>query len=361
VKRETRERTFVLFHPAGGLNNASARTRVYHYLPHLEEHGVRFHVASYTWHKYDAPGGSGGHRRRGFARIWLELLPLRNLIAFLRADTLFFQKKSFSRRMVTWGKRLGKRIVYDFDDAIYLRTPDSAAAVEYRVESDPEFLPKMTWMLARCDAALVSGAELARFAGKHAPRTRVLPSVFAEIGDEPSGWHEPPVIGWVGAPENQRYLRTLEAVLLRLQREHPSLEVWIVTRKLMNPPPAYRHKFWPWSLEAEQKIIPRFTAAVAPLDDDAWCRAKMNFKALVCMSQGVPCVTSPVGFPLAEFEENRSALVARTEEDWYQHLKTLITDPARREQVAAEGLKVIRERFTAEKRVGEFVSALSRS
>lgn len=358
MERKTRERIFVLFHPAGGLNNASARTRVYNYLPHLEKNGIRFHVASYTWHKYDAPDGSGGKRRRGFARIWLELLPLRNLIAFLRADTLFFQKKSFSRRTVTWGKRLGKRIVYDFDDAIYLRPPDSAAAAEHRAEPDPEFLPRMTWMLARCDAALVSGAELARFAGKHAPRTGVLPSVFAEIAEKPSGWHEPPVIGWVGAPENQRYLRALEPVFLRLQQEHPSLEVWIVTRSLMDPPPAYRHKFWPWSLETEQKVIPRFTAGIAPLDDDEWCRAKMNFKALVCMSHGVPCVISPVGFPSEEFAEDRSVLVARTEEDWYRHLKTMITNAARRNEIAEAGLRVMRERFTAEARVGEFAAAL---
>ncbi|MDD5088332.1 MAG: glycosyltransferase, partial [bacterium] len=232
--------------------------------------------------------------------------------------------------------------------------PDSA---EYGTRH-AERAEKLDWILARADAVLVSTPPLEDYAKRIARDVRRLPSVFAEIAERPSAWHEPPVIGWVGGPENQRYLRVIEPVLMRLQREHPSLEVWIVTRELMNPAPVYRHKFWPWSLEAEQTIIPRFTAAVAPLDEDEWCRAKMNFKALVCTSRGVPCVTSPVGFPLSEFEENRSALTARTEDDWYRHLKTLIADPTRRNEIANEGLRVMRERFTAAARVGEFATAL---
>ena len=338
----------VLFRGTGGLSNASARSRVFCYLKHLEAQGIRAHVASYPFHRAHT------NRSRFFEILWLELLPLRNVIEFLRADAVYFYRLNFSRGQVRLARLLGKRIIHDFDDAVFLEPPDSA---DYGTRH-AERAEKLDWILDRADVSLVSTPPLEEYAKRIARDVRKLPSVFAEIASEPSTWHEPPVIGWVGAPENQRYLRSLESVLIRLQREHPSLEVWIVTRELMDPPPSYRHKFWPWSLEAEAKIIPRFTAGIAPLDDDEWCRAKMNFKTLVCMSHGVPCVTSPVGFPLEEFAENRSVLVAVTEEDWYGHLKTLITDPARRNEIAEAGLRVIRERFSAEARVGEFSAAL---
>lgn len=351
----------MFFVPAGGINNASARTRCYAYLPYLNALGIRYHIASYTWHKYDAPRNAGNAFQRILNKLWLELLPLRNVIAFLKADTLFFQKKSFSRRRVNWAKRLGKRIVYDFDDAIYFYPPDSTASQDHRAEYDEAFLPRMEWMLAKCDLALVSGDELARFAVERAHHVQILPSVLEDAVAALPGHHEPPVIGWVGAPENQRYLREIESALGRVQREHPAVEVWIVSSRLMEPPPNFRYKFWPWSLETEANVIPRFTVGIAPLVDDPWCRAKMNFKALVYMSRGVPAVVTPVGFPLDEFEDGRSVLVARSAEDWYRHLKELIVNPARRDEIALAGYEVVRQRFTAAARVAEFAAALMKT
>ena len=77
----------ILFFPCGGLDNACARTRLYAYLPFLPAYGLRWHLASYTWHKYDR---DGGHPRRTLlSKLWLELLPLRTL-AYSSAPTPSF-------------------------------------------------------------------------------------------------------------------------------------------------------------------------------------------------------------------------------------------------------------------------------
>ena len=152
--------------------------------------------------------------------------------------------------------------------------------------------------------------------------------------------------GWV-APENQRYLREIEQVLARLQGEIPDLEVWIVTSREMNPAPRFRYRFIPWSREAEAAAIPQFTVGIAPLADDPWCRAKMNYKALVYMGYGVPAVVTPVGFPVEEFADGQSVLLARTNDDWYRQLKELLINPKRRDELAQEDWMRIRRRFTA--------------
>ncbi len=323
------------------MDNACARTRLYAYLPLLAGYGISWHLASYTWHKYDR--FAGNPRRSLFLKLWLELLPLRTFVYFFRADTLFFQKREIHKFYAWAGKRLGKRIVYDIDDAIYLKTPEALTGDEsHRIESNDAVRAEIEWILARCDLALVSGDELARFCLQHTSHVRILPSVISvpdapasfppillgghkgsrgvgrtsvssdlDFGFRISDFHPRPVIGWVGAPENQRYLREIEQVLMRLQGEIPDLEVWIVTSRLMNPPPRFRYTFIPWSREAEAAAIPKFTVGIAPLADDAWCRAKMNYKALVYMGYGVPAVVTPVGFPADEFEDGHSVLLAQ--------------------------------------------------
>ncbi len=261
--------------------------------------------------------------------------------------------------MLRWGKRLKKRIIYDFDDAIYLKAPDSSTLSKpHVVETDEKFKSQLDMMLTYADLVLVSGDKLYRQASERAKSVRILPSVISEIAEIPSIPNATPVIGWVGAPENQHYLRKIEDVLVRLTDEYPNLEVWLITSQPMERPPRYRHKFIPWSLSREAEMIPRFTLGIAPLHDDAWCRAKMNFKAVIYMSYGVPAVVSPVGFPINEFEDGHSVLLARTKEDWYRYMKSLLADSSQRDLIATGGIDVVRRRFWAPARVAEFAAAL---
>jgi hypothetical protein len=347
----------VVFYPAGGLNNASARTRMYAYLPYLNKQEFSVHIANYTYHKYDRPRLENKPKP---SKWQIELLPLKNIWAFLRADVLVFQKKNFARWQIAWAKKLGKRLIYDFDDAIYFYPPDHNPNDSKIPEIDQEFLPKLLWVLHNADLVLVSGDELARFAVQYAKHVQILPSVLTEFAGAPSKTDGRKIIGWVGAPENQVYLREIEEVLCRLQSEQGEIEVWLITSKLIEPAPKFKHRFISWSAEAEREFIPQFTVGIAPLVDNAWCRAKMNFKALVYLSRGVPAIASPVGFPVDSFENGASILLPKTPDDWYQSLHEILRSPTYRQGLAVEGLKVVRETFSAENNVKAFVSTLQR-
>ncbi|MBI5059651.1 glycosyltransferase [candidate division KSB1 bacterium] len=340
----------VLMIPGGGLDNGSARTRMYAYLPALAAAGVAVFVDSYTFHKYER----GTERPRGRSRLWLELLPLRALFTVFRADAIWHQKFSGGRIKLGLARALRKRIVYDLDDAIYLASPfDLPNAVWRSAERE-----RVNRSLRRASAVVASGAAIRRYATGLNAYVHVIPTIVETVAAAPSVPRHPAVVGWVGAPENQRFLRPLEDSILRLQAELPELEVWIMTSGLMNPPPRYRHRFIPWSRSAEAEFVPQFTLGLAPLDDTEWCRAKMNYKALVYMSRGVPAVASPIGFPVQDFADRDSIRYASAPEEWYEAMKQLLSDGTARDRLADRALLILRDRYTADSRASELLAVL---
>jgi len=333
----------VVFFSAGGWGNGSARTRLYYYIEALAAAGVNYHIASYTYHRYDGA--------RSPSKLWLELLPLRNALAVLRADVLWFQKFALPGWAIRVAKLLGKRVVYDLDDALYLPHPtESANAARDR--------RKLMRILRCADQVVVSGPEIAEFVRSVNRSVEIIPTVVERIASSPLLPRTPPVIGWVGAPENLRYLRRLEGAIQRLQSERPELEVWIITSRPADPPPRFRYRFIPWSREAETEFVPEFTVGLAPLDDDPWCRAKMNYKALVYMSHGVPAIASPIGFPVEDFRDGESVWYARGEDEWMEAMREALDDRRKRDAVAREALRVLAGKYTAAAQAENWLSLL---
>lgn len=325
----------VVFFPAGGWGNGSARTRLYYYLESLAAAGVNSHIASYTYHRYGKAAAPDF-----LSKLWLELLPLRTLILALRADVLWFQKFALPGWAMQLARLLGKRVVYDLDDAIYLPHPTESA----NAASDRR---KLMGILHCADQVVVSGAEIAESVRSVNRSVEIIPTVVDRLSARPSLPRTPPVIGWVGAPENQRYLRRVEGAIQRLQSERPEVEVWIITSRPADPPPRFRYRFIPWSREAETEFVPQFTVGLAPLDDDPWCRAKMNYKSLVYMSHGVPAVVSPIGLPVEDFRHGESVWYARGEDEWLAALREALGDRPKRDAVAREALRVLAGKYTA--------------
>ena len=83
-----------------GLTVAASRYRVLQYLPFLESSGIETEVAPFP----SSPGG------------WLRLRG-----GLGKAGIIFVQRKRLPLFVLLFLKRLGKTIVYDFDDAVMFR------------------------------------------------------------------------------------------------------------------------------------------------------------------------------------------------------------------------------------------------
>jgi glycosyltransferase involved in cell wall biosynthesis len=259
--------------------------------------------------------------------------------------------------------RRGIPIVYDFDDAIFLRNV-SEANKAFAFLKDPG---RVARILERSTHVTVGNEFLASFARRHNPRVSVIPTAvdtsrFAPraTAPDPTGL---PVVGWIGSPTTFPYLQGIADTLRTVAERHR----FVLRVSGAGRPVAFdglQVEDVPWSLADEVRLFNTCDIGVYPLTDDDWARGKCGFKAIQCMACGVPVVASAVGVNREIIEEGVNSFLATTPGEWIEKLGRLLGDRALREQMALRGRRTIEERYslkvTAPKLAAVLASAAGR-
>ncbi|HBQ11117.1 MAG TPA: hypothetical protein DEF51_08050, partial [Myxococcales bacterium] len=185
--------------------------------------------------------------------------------------------------------RLQPRIVFDFDDAIWLGpggTPSAARERTFR-------------HVVGCARWVVAGnGYLARRAA--APeKTTVLPTVVDMDATTPPlkpRGPRAPVVGWMGTAGNLPFLEAVMPDVLRAVADTPGARVRIVSNARSR-----RYESHPsveqvgWSRDREVDLLRSFDVGLMPLPDDELTRGKCGFKMIQYMAVGAAVVASAVG------------------------------------------------------------------
>jgi glycosyltransferase involved in cell wall biosynthesis len=318
----------VLFITQYDERGASSRCRVYQYLPPLAARGIagevlpRFPAAGELWRRANA------------------------------ADAVVLQKRVPSLTRLLLLRRRAPRLLFDFDDAIWLR---GASAGKVRPAPLRKRL-RLAATLRLADRVIAGNEYLAAYARRWTPRVTVLPTpvdmeyygggqwvVGSEVNDSLESVASPLTslptairLGWVGHPSTMGYLRRLEPALAGLARQHPELRLRVVCSEPYHSEGMAVENV-PWSLAAEVANLRRLDIGLMPLDDDSWARGKCGYKALQYMAVGIPVVCSPVGMNTKIVTEGETGLVAGEMAAWERQLSRLIESPLLRQRLGAAG------------------------
>jgi hypothetical protein len=310
----------------------SSRYRVLQYLPFLEKEGVQSIVSEYP---------------RGLAARVALLWRLH------RFDLVFLQKRLL--RPLEWSllKKRAARIVFDFDDAILYR--DSRRGAHITQGRKRRFR-----RVVRGSHRVIAGNEYLRHLAEEAgARTVTIPTpVDMDRYEEKKGGGSPSVrIGWIGGAGTLFYLESLHAVLRDVCRGAPGTQVVVISDAFprWTDVPMVRK---PWSYEEEIRDLHSLDIGIMPLTDDPWARGKCGFKLLQYMAVGLPVVCSPVGVNVDMVRDGVQGFLARTPEEWAEHLRRLAARPELREGMGAAGRRLVLERYSLHVWAPRLVSAL---
>lgn len=198
----------------------------------------------------------------------------------------------------------------------------------------PDLAMRIAKAVSMCDRFVVSTPAIAQAYGRGAPEVIVIPNTldpvaWAGLENAPRGG-ERPRVGWAGARQHLDDLRVLEPVVEATAHEID----WVFFG--MCPPELRRH-----AREVHDMVpIARYPAklaslgldaAVAPLVDHPFNRAKSALKVLEYGAVGIPTIASDI----PAYRATPATVVAEAPSDWIEAVRALVLS---REYAREQGL-----------------------
>ena len=350
---------------------ASSRTRVFQYLPFLQQEGVeaqiitvlpderidatQIQVARHKWRKLSYYLWASWRTFACGVRAWRRART---------CDVLFVQKVIFPvpvRWLLRWRR---PHMAYDFDDAIFtteVRRQNWLSRLKER--RNARGLPAM---LRLADLALVENTYTASFAARHCPEVAIITGPidtrrYCATGERARTNGEV-VLGWIGSATTLPYLDLIAASLQRLVRRFPHVRLRLIGADSA-PGKDLPIDAKPWHLEEEVDDLNSFDIGLMPMPDDPWTRGKGGYKLLQYMAMGLPVVTSPVGVNCEIVSDGENGFWARNPEEWEERLARLVADPHLCREMGRRGRATMEARYAldvSKERLFELLQKLAR-
>ena len=338
---------FIVPYPRGVA--PSQRFRFEQYIPMLEQNDfdTTFHpfFTNEAYHLIYLPGK--------FTKKSLGVF-----IAFIKRFLLMFQLKHYSIVFIhreaspigppifEWiiAKVLKKKIVYDFDDAIWLENTSQSNQLISRIKRHSKVESISKW----ASLILCGNHHLMEFARKYNLNVEYIPTTIDLVnGHNQLKQHKNQnkvVLGWTGTHSTIKYLHEIEDVLLELQKKY-NIQINIISNK----EPVFKKlafNYIPWVKEKEIEDLLFFDIGIMPLLNNEWAKGKCGFKALQYMALGIPSVISPVGVNTEIIKDNNNGFLASNNNEWIEKISKLIESKVLRESIGNSGRLTVLEKYS---------------
>jgi glycosyltransferase involved in cell wall biosynthesis len=303
----------------------------------------------------DGPGHVCCRYRIAAFRPWLEgaghaldvlTLPRRawsraRLFWRLRGASVVVQRTLLPRWQLALLRRSVKHLLFDFDDAVFLRDSYSPKGLHSAGR-----LRHFAALVRACDAVVAGNAFLADEAARFAPRGRVhvIPTCV-DPARYPLGGGDGTKLVWVGSSSTLQGLRTAAPLLEEVGRRVPGLRLKVVCNSF----PQLRHLPvlpCPWSAAREAVDIALADVGISWLPDDLWSRGKCGLKVLQYMAAGLPVVANPVGANREMVRPGVNGFLAEGPEQWVSAVARLAGDAELRRSMGRAGRGILEAEYS---------------
>jgi glycosyltransferase involved in cell wall biosynthesis len=275
-------------------------------------------------------------------RYWLNRWSLGQQTAL--ADAVIVQRRLLSAWQLRTLRRQARRLVFDFDDAVFLRD-----SYDRRGLHCPRRQQEFAAMVRAADAVVAGNTWLRdqalRFSDStpvHVIPTCVNPDPYprARHLDDPAQVR----LAWIGSSSTLQGLERIRPVLERLGTVYPGLRLHLICDKTMILQ-NLRVDFRGWSEATEARDLADADIGISWLPDDLWSQGKCGLKVLQYMAAGLPVVANPVGVQTGFVEPGITGFWADSADEWILAIGRLVQDAQLRKQLGAAGRRRVERDF----------------
>jgi glycosyltransferase involved in cell wall biosynthesis len=339
----------------------SQRFRYEQYLPYLTEADFKYQIFPFL-----DPGTNSILYHKGFIfrkmfgilkGFFLRWVCLPKLLTY---DYVFLHREAcpLGPPFIEWviTKILRKKVIYDFDDAIWKTDAEDRGALVNLIKNPGKINSLIRWSYK------ISGGNeyLCSHAKKYNrnvicnPTTIDTEKLHNKIKDQHS---ESIVIGWTGTHSTLIYLTPLIPVIGILEKKYDFNFIVICNKK-----PDFILKslvYVPWIKKSEIEDLLKFNIGLMPLEENEWTLGKCGFKALQYMSLGIPALVSPVGVNKQIVTHGKDGFLCESEKDWLEHLSFLIENEQARIEMGKDARKKIQDQYSVTSNKMNFINLFS--
>jgi len=280
---------------------------------------------------------------KGFVRRFISLFTLH------RFDMIYIQREAspIGPPVFEWlyAKVFRKKIIYDFDDAIWI----PATSKNNRISHGVKCFWKIKYII-KWSAAVIGGNDyLCRYALLYNKNVFKIPTSVSIKKTEPflNQPKEPMVtVVWTGSFTTLVHLYELAPYLLKVYEATPFL-----LKVICNAFPKFdfpQLKYIEWNTNNEFSEIASGHIGIMPSEKLVWSEGKCGFKLIQYMSLGIPCIADHTEAN-KHILDNASGIIVYEKEEWVSNLTQLINDPELRKNLSVNGLQRVKELFSTEK------------
>lgn len=255
-------------------------------------------------------------------------------IIFIFRDALPTGSVKYEKKM----KASGAKLIYDFDDAIFILNVSSgnkALSFLKRPEKTGE-------IISLCDLVIAGNKYLADYATKFNSNVKVIPTTIdTEEYIRHTSKNEGICIGWSGSVTTIQHFRVALPFLEKIKLKYGSKVYFKVIGDENYVNEHLEIKGIPWNKENEVKELSEFDIGIMPLPDDEWAKGKCGLKGLQYMALEIPTIMSPVGVNSNIIKDGENGFIASTIEEWVDKLSILIDQHEIRTDMGVEARKTV--------------------
>lgn len=247
-------------------------------------------------------------------------------------------QKTISFPLAKLAKRLGSKLVMDWDDGSFQKI-DGTVYPE-------EFQERFKRWVGLMDGVVASCCQIQDWLAPWKNKGFIIPTCL-DVDNYRSLVHpigSSCIVGWVGSAMAECYLAPIEPALRAISRL-PGVEILAVGANDPHLSPESEVRFTPWRLSLEPDIFSRIDIGIMPLPDNERARMKSGFKLLQYMAAGIPVVASPIGVNCEIVQHGWNGFLATTPAEWEKCLTLLISDPDLRTQMGRNGKMFVDEKY----------------